>query len=623
MSRLPAATVAAAWSAWAALALPSAAQWHAGDGATRALWRLAPALAAGLEPLSRPIPAALLDAAGPAAALLTAGIALRRHPAWGAALLLGSASWGLAPAHDATAALLADLPTAFQHLPFALEWLKEAHFPSLAIGLAALLPLALPPLQKSLIVAPWRRAINTHHDASTGWAPAALVRHMARGNGMPLGRIGRKILRYPGNDPTGTLYQGHHFIIAATRSGKGVGAVIPAILDHDGPVCCVDIKGENYAICKEAREAAGYSVFALNPFDVLGLGGASLNPLDFIPSYAADTGAAALAVALIREEPGAGGGDHFVRLARALVAAAIEVVLTVAEPPERHLVTVLDLVCGPGAADAFAAWIATPDLCGGRPARAVASFMGKDTKERDMVISTVRANMGFIGGEAMQKFFKAADNKLMSDHVLNGRTDIFIIMPLEQIAAQQNFFRLIVSLLVNTIMGSKNRKLSTAMLMVLDEFPVLGAMEQIKDLFTIGAGSNIQLLTIVQDIARLRDVWGYNGAQSLLAQAATIRILGLGAGDIDTARLVSDLLPRIDIRKESTSFDGADITMDRAQYNEREKPLMTADEVLKMPSDKGICLIRGHNPMRFKKIQYFHDRHYAARAGVNPYQRSV
>lgn len=609
-----AAAVGTAYGLWGGLAVPASALYRLGEPLSVALWHHAPAIADALEPASRAIPPFVLTALGPGAALVTAVLLLPRRPAMGAAALLGSASWGLAPLRD-----VVDVVLSSPNLTIDFSSLADFYGGSLIAGGLSLLPLAIPAIRKSLIIAPIRRARNTRRDATAGWAPPELVRHLAAAGGMPLGRVGRDILRYPSRDPSEILYQGHHFIIAATRSGKGVGAVIPAILDHTGPVTCIDIKGENFAVCRAAREAMGYKVVALNPFNVLELGGISLNPLDFISRDDMDSGAGALAVSLIREEAGTGGADHFIRLARALVAAAIEVVMTVAEPHDRHLVTVLDVICGPGAANAFAEWIKSPDLCGGRPARAVASFMGHDTKERDMVISTVRANIGFIGGDKMQSFFTASQNNMVPDDLLNGKTDVFIIMPLEQITAQQNFFRLVVSLFVNTIIGSKARKLSSSMLMVLDEFPVLGAMDQIKDLFTIGAGSNIQLLTIAQDIARLRDVWGHNGAQSLLAQSASIRVLGLGAGDIDTAKFVSELLPRIAIRREGTSFDGADVTMDRANYSESDKPLMTPDEILKMPSGKGLCILRGHNPVMTDKIVYYKDRNYQQRAGKNPY----
>lgn len=54
-------------------------------------------------------------------------------------------------------------------------------------------------------------------------------------SGLPLGLSSRAMLRYRPNPKTGWR-AGHHVAIAGTRAGKGVSVVIPAIIDHDGPV---------------------------------------------------------------------------------------------------------------------------------------------------------------------------------------------------------------------------------------------------------------------------------------------------------------------------------------------------------------------------------------------------
>src|SRR5216684_3014130 len=55
-----------------------------------------------------------------------------------------------------------------------------------------------------------------------------------------LGREGRKLLRLAG--------EGHILTVAPTRSGKGVSAVIPNLLDHPGSIIATDPKGENFAV---------------------------------------------------------------------------------------------------------------------------------------------------------------------------------------------------------------------------------------------------------------------------------------------------------------------------------------------------------------------------------------
>lgn len=67
--------------------------------------------------------------------------------------------------------------------------------------------------------------------------------------------------------------------MAPTRTGKGVGAIIPNLLTADRSVICIDPKGENAKIAGRARKSFG-PVHVLDPFGVTGLPSAAFNPLD-------------------------------------------------------------------------------------------------------------------------------------------------------------------------------------------------------------------------------------------------------------------------------------------------------------------------------------------------------
>src|SRR6476619_6101357 len=54
---------------------------------------------------------------------------------------------------------------------------------------------------------------------------------------------------------------------APTRSGKGVGVVIPNLLNWPDSAVVLDIKGENHAAAAGYRAACGQAVFAFSPFD--------------------------------------------------------------------------------------------------------------------------------------------------------------------------------------------------------------------------------------------------------------------------------------------------------------------------------------------------------------------
>jgi type IV secretion system protein VirD4 len=122
------------------------------------------------------------------------------------------------------------------------------------IGLLILLPAGL------VAAARPRRAL--HGDARFA-SPGEVDRAgLTGGDGQPgilIGRHRGKFLSLPG--------QLSVMLSAPTRSGKGVGVVIPNLLNWPDSVVVLDIKGENYDITAGYRAAHGQAVYAFSPFD--------------------------------------------------------------------------------------------------------------------------------------------------------------------------------------------------------------------------------------------------------------------------------------------------------------------------------------------------------------------
>ncbi|WP_267383047.1 type IV secretory system conjugative DNA transfer family protein [Sphingomonas sp. GC_Shp_2] len=116
-------------------------------------------------------------------------------------------------------------------------------------------------------------AIDTH--GSARFATDAEARNLTGDMGLLIGRDRKtgKLLRYPG--------PAHLLTIAPTRSGKGVGTIIPNLLEYPFTVVCIDPKGENARTAARQRGKFG-PVHVLDPFGITGLAPAALNPLDRI-----------------------------------------------------------------------------------------------------------------------------------------------------------------------------------------------------------------------------------------------------------------------------------------------------------------------------------------------------
>ena len=78
------------------------------------------------------------------------------------------------------------------------------------------------------------------------------------GQGIIVGKYRDKFLTLPGKQSV--------MLSAPTRSGKGVGVVVPNLLAWQDSAVVVDIKSENWAITAGFRAAHGQAVYAWAPF---------------------------------------------------------------------------------------------------------------------------------------------------------------------------------------------------------------------------------------------------------------------------------------------------------------------------------------------------------------------
>jgi type IV secretion system protein VirD4 len=186
---------------------------------------------------------------------------------------------------------------------------------------------------------------------SARFGSKADVTALAKNDGdLIIGRTGNgRILRYDG--------PAHLLTIAPTRSGKGVGTIIPNLLTANRSIICIDPKGENARVTGRQREAFG-PVHYLDPFGLSGHPTASYNPLAMLEPDSLDLAedAMTLADALVVDE--AGGGDpHWNEEAKALIAGIILHTVCDADLRRRNLNTVREyLTLAP---DDFLALLAT------------------------------------------------------------------------------------------------------------------------------------------------------------------------------------------------------------------------------------------------------------------------
>lgn len=462
------------------------------------------------------------------------------------------------------------------------------------------------------------KRIGTDRKASAGpwqaaWMDSRDIAHLA-GNktGLPLALHQRRLLRYVKNDVKGWR-GGHHLVVSGTRGGKGVSAVIPAILDHQGPVVVLDIKGENFAITRRHRQELGRKVAVLNPFGVVEASSDQFNPLDYIQRDHLDRGAVLVADGLVKPE--SGDGAHFSEMARQLIKAAIEVIVTQEEPQRRNLVAVADLLLSADLDATLQAWVENADIVGHSPAKTAATILQAGDRERGSIQTSVAKALDWMQSDSMRGFLERSSFSL--DDLLDDQLDLFIVVPLDQVDRQAVFMRLFINLVLGTVVRQDgHRKVKAPILLVLDEFVRMGRMEQIMNIANVAAGAGIEALFVTQDTGQVETAYGKNDARSIFGSCITKRIFNLN--DIETAEWTArhmgeGTIYSQQIREGKVGSDGPDLS-----YAEQRQQLMTPQQIMAMAPDELLLLVGNRAPLRAKQNLYFKSKGYRGRYDPNP-----
>ena len=442
-------------------------------------------------------------------------------------------------------------------------------------------------------------ADDTH--GSARFATDAENRAYAGDSGLLIGRdrkTGRP-LRYAG--------PAHLLTIAPTRTGKGVGTIIPNLLDYAGPVVCIDPKGENARITARHRGNFG-PVHVLDPFGVTGLPGAAFNPLDRIDPAGLDLAddCMTLADALVYDAPGEAGEAHWNEEAKALIAGIILAIVTSEPPATRTLATLRDrLTLAP---QAFAAMLEAMQAQGGLAARAANRHLGKSDREAAGVLSAAQRHTHFLDSPRMTAVLGHSDFTFAD--VKAQPTSVYLVLPPDRLATYARWLRLMLAQGL-TDLARAPASPARSVLFLLDEFAALGRLEPVERAMGLMAGYGIQLWPILQDVHQLRALYERR-AGTFLSNAGVLQVFGVN--DHDSAKLVSDLLGQ-----ETVVFE----TMSRAIDAEETgisfgaqhvgRPLLTPDEVRTLREDLQLVFLAGQRPIVAAKLKYYADREFAGR----------
>src|SRR5438552_9858927 len=207
-------------------------------------------------------------------------------------------------------------------------------------------------------------------------------------------------------------------------------------------------------------------------------------------------------------------------------------------------------------------------------------------------------------------------NRRVSLYLTIPPSDIYRTRPLLRLLLQQ-----IVSRLTETMdfgEGQGGPRYRNPVLMMLDEFPTLGRMDVLQTALAYLPGYGIRAYLIVQDLTQLAQAYGRY--ESIISNCH-VRV-AYTANKVETAKVISEMAGTMTVHREARTYTGNRLSPVllhvMASEQELRRPLLTPDEVMRLPDDTALIFVAGRAPIYGRRIRYYEDPVFTDRASVSP-----
>ncbi|MEM7621219.1 MAG: type IV secretory system conjugative DNA transfer family protein, partial [Pseudomonadota bacterium] len=392
----------------------------------------------------------------------------------------------------------------------------------------------------------------------------------------------------------------HSILVAPTRSGKGIGVVVPNLLAWQGSVICFDVKHENYRKTAGFRAAHGQKVFMWSPMDE-NLKSHRYNPLDAVSDnpHQQVSDLQVIARILIQDPPKS--DPVWASEARALFVGLALYVMDSKEMPStigainRLLGTEADLgdVCR---------YIVKkhPELTS-TVKKSLMNFANKAAKERSGVKSSLNQAINLWDNPLIDAATSATDFNIKD--LRREKISIYVGVLTGQIETLTPLLRIFFEQIITKLsMKEPGVDEPHQVLMLLDEFHMLGRIDSMTTAFTLLAGYNVRVMAVVQSLNWIDVTYDRDKRNGILSCCA--HQIFFATNDLATAQYVSESCGNQTVDSVSKSKRKS-MQYEAPTYNtsQRGTPLIAKHEMRDFKADEQIILIEGSQPVKCKKIR--------------------
>jgi type IV secretion system protein VirD4 len=464
------------------------------------------------------------------------------------------------------------------------------------------------------IIGSIRRARQSHLATTYGSARWATAREISRAGlrwpaGLFLGRVDGQYLRHNGPE--------HIMAFAPTRSGKGVGLVIPTLLTWPASVVVHDIKGENWHLTAGWRTRFSHCLL----FDPTNDKSAAYNPLLEVRRGVREVrDVQNIADILVDPEGALERRNHWEKTSHALLVGAILHVLYAEK--DKTLRGVANFLSNPAQAfESTLRLMMTTAHLNDTPHPVVASaareVLNKSENERSGVLSTAMSFLGLYRDPIVAHVTRRCDWRI-SD-LVEGKhpVSLYLVVPPSDISRTKPLIRLLLNQigrrLTETLELDTGRQARHRLLLMLDEFPALGRLDFFESALAFMAGYGLRSFLIAQSLNQIEKAYGPNNS---ILDNCHVRV-AFATNDERTAKRISDALGTATELRAQRNYAGHRLSpwLGHLMVSRQEtaRALLTPGEIMQLPSDEEIVMVSGSPPVRAKKLKYFLDRNFTTR----------
>ncbi len=410
---------------------------------------------------------------------------------------------------------------------------------------------------------------------------------------------------------------------APTRSGKGVGVVIPNLLNWPHSVVVLDVKGENFEITSGYRAAHGQAVYAFSPFDDAGRSH-RWNPLSSVRADPFHRVGDLLGIGQVfypNDGSGTSSEAFFNDQARNLFLGLGLLLLETPQLP-RTIGEVLRQSSGKGRTlrehlvDAIRERSETSRPFSEECRDALQRLLSNSDNTLSSIVATLVAPLTIFADAIVDAATSADDFNL--DDVRRRPMSVYLRVPPHRLASARPLITLFFSQLIslNTQrLPEQDRSLRYQCLIVNDEFTAMGRASVITNAAAFLSGYGLRLLTVVQAMSQLDAVYGEKESRTFATNHG-LQILFAPREQRDAeeySAMLGFLTERSVSNGRSRSFSGQSRTTSSQNESDQRRALLMPQEFKELGSDRQVIVLENCKPILAEKIRYYREAAFKAR----------